>query len=221
MFRDWLRFTLLVAVCMAVPLFALALPAGEPIEALAGMSTPDRGAPSSVAVQSSAVYPPTLAQPAADPSADPDLLTIARLVLEAARGRNWALVGALVLSLLIALVRRFAGRIAVSFAGRVVGRAAAWLTTDRGGALLALLAGVAAALAAAFGAGGGVSVQTVLDGLVAGVTAAGGYAVLRKLLFPSGADRAQQVVAVATAVGEAASAGPEAAADQINRSIGR
>ena len=207
---------LLFFVLLTLPDFALALPAGEPIDALAGMSpTPSSVAPAAPAPS------PTLAQPIVTPAADPDLLTVARLVLEAARGRNWALVGALVLSLLIALVRRFAGRIAVSFAGKLAGRAAAWLTTDRGGALLALLAGVAAALAAAFGSGGGVSVQTVLDGLVAGVTAAGGYAVIRKLLFPSGADRAQQVVAVSTAVGVAAAQSPEAAADQINRSLGR
>lgn len=229
---------LALVACLALSSVALALPAGgEPVEELAGM-TPDRAAPSVGAVSSSrsddqlaaaawAVHgmPPAPAaqMPAlvVSPEPEADLLALARLVIDAARGRNWALLGALVLSLLIALIRRFASRLAVSFAGKAVGRAAAWLTTDRGGALLALLAGVAAAFAAAFGSGGAVSAQTVVDGLVAGITAAGGYAVLRKLVFPSGADRAQQVRATSAAVGEAAAQSPEAAADQINKAIGR
>ncbi len=209
----------LVAVALlTLSPIALALPAAsEPIADLAGMSTPAQAAPSNVAPAPLAMAPIVVA-PAAD---ETDFLALASLVIDAARGRNWALLDALVLSLLIALVRKFASRLAVSFAGRAVGKAAAWLTTDRGGALLALLAGVAAALAAAFGSGGAVSVQTVIDGVVAGITAAGGYAVLRKLLFSSGKDRAQQVQAVAGAVGAAANQSPEAAADQINGALGR
>ncbi len=148
-----------------------------------------------------------------------DALALLNLIVSAARGRNWALLGALVLSLLVWAVRKFASRVAVAFAGKLLGRAAAWLTTDRGGALLALLAGIASALAVAFASG--FSWGLLLDGVVAGVTAAGGYAVVRKLCFPSGKDAAQAVAANAAAVGAAASAGPGAAAEQINRAIGR
>lgn len=62
-----------------------------------------------------------------------------------------------------------------------------FLNSDRGGALLTLLGGMGAAFAASFGAGAPLSWATLLDGATVGFTAAGGYAILKKLWAPSDA----------------------------------
>jgi hypothetical protein len=62
-----------------------------------------------------------------------------------------------------------------------------WLKTDRGGAMLALLTGVTGVLAAMALAGGAFSAQVVLNGIMAGITAAGGWTVIKKLFWPSDA----------------------------------
>lgn len=97
---------------------------------------------------------------------------LAKIALSAVRSSDWRLlaIGAL---------------IAVVFAVRAVGaRWVPWLKTDRGGALLALSGGVAGAVLHSLMAGAGLGWQLLLDGAVNGVTAAGGYTMVKKLLLP-------------------------------------
>jgi len=144
----------------------------------------------------------------ADPTADP--LAFLNLVKQAIAGKQWALVATLAVIGLVALIRYGAGKLAVPYAGKWIGRAAAFFTTDRGGAILTLLVGVAGALVPVF-AGGVFTVQAILDGVILGITSAGGYVMIKKIIWPSGVDRAQFASAVGNAAG--AAAGTAAAAD--------
>jgi hypothetical protein len=58
-----------------------------------------------------------------------------------------------------------------------------FLGTSRGGALLALVAGVVSTFGPALVAGTPFSVKLLLDALLLGVTAAGGWVVVRRLAF--------------------------------------
>lgn len=94
-----------------------------------------------------------------------------------------------------------------------------FLRTDRGGVLLAMLAGSCTALANA-ALTRAWSAQVLLEAVYYGVIYAGGYASVKKLWAPSGADRAQLAEAQGAVAGEAAAgtaaAGAQDAAAAIN-----
>jgi hypothetical protein len=137
-----------------------------------------------------------------DPS---NLEAFASSVLAAVTSGNWALLAALVLVGVVFLARRFGAK-------RVP-----FLATARGGALLALLGGVAGAIATALASGGPVSVALVLSGLQVGFLAAGGWTVLKKLLF---GDVAADAIAGAEDVGQAAGLAAAPGAPTVDSILG-
>lgn len=153
-----------------------------------------------------------------DPLSDP--IAFFNTVKNAIANKQWGLVAAIVVVGLVAFVRWGAKKGAVAWAGKWAGKACAFLTTDRGGILLTLITGVATSLASVF-VGGVVTVQTVFDGVMLGITAAGGYVAIKKLIWPSGADTTQTVAAIGAAAGAKAAADaandPAAALNAVNK----
>lgn len=91
------------------------------------------------------------------------------LIYQAVRSGNWRLIAAACLIVIVWALRRWG--------------AAHWafLASDRGGALLALLGGVAGAFMNALAAGADISIVLILDGLSVGLTAAGGFVAVKKI----------------------------------------
>lgn len=108
-----------------------------------------------------------------DPGVDPT--AYAKDALDAMRTKNWRMLAALAL---IGLT--WAGR---KFAIKLPGKAGAFFATDRGGAVLALLMGIFGGMGTALFAAKAFGWHLLTDGIVMGFTAAGGYAVLRKIAF--------------------------------------
>jgi hypothetical protein len=102
----------------------------------------------------------------------------AEVVRGAMRTSNWRLVvlGGLLLTVL--LLRKVGGWF-------LPGRAAAWVNSDRGGAALALLAGVLTVVVNGLISGKGFDPQLLIDGVLAAFTAAGAFNVSKKLAKPS------------------------------------
>jgi hypothetical protein len=99
-----------------------------------------------------------------------DIQATLTALYSAIQGRQWALVGVLAVVALVYAARTWGGTLLP------------WLRSDRGGAALALLAGIFGALATALLSGTALTPLVVLDGVVLGIGAAGGYSVVRKLL---------------------------------------
>lgn len=102
-----------------------------------------------------------------------DILALAKPVLDAIRGGQWAPAAFLGLVLLVALARKY-GKGRFPFLG-----------TDAGGALLGLFAGFGVTGAAALAAGAAMSSGLLWTAFGAAVVAAGGYTYLAKLGLPA------------------------------------
>lgn len=114
----------------------------------------------------------TAAATVPDPGDDPGGFLSA--VYDAVRGGKWLGAVALLVVALVWAARRWGGKMVP------------WLRTDRGGAVLALAVSVLGALANAVLAGEGVPGWGVLwSALQVGFLAAGGFAVVKKILRPS------------------------------------
>jgi H+/Cl- antiporter ClcA len=95
----------------------------------------------------------------------------ARLVLDAVQNKNYALLVALVVVLAVYVLRKFGGEFIPFF------------RTDRGGAVLVLAFSLAGAVANALTAGAPLSGGLLLAALQVGLTAAGGFTLIKRLLF--------------------------------------
>jgi hypothetical protein len=142
------------------------------------------------------------------PDPDASLAGFAGALYSAFQAKNWSVLIALVLVGLVYLARRFGSKL--------------WpfLGTDRGGALLSLVSGLAVSVFAAASSSGAHSVLQVLgSGLLMALTASGTYVLVKKLLFPSGADQVQALQAAQPAVqgtvAGAVLAGPKSATDLL------
>jgi hypothetical protein len=122
-----------------------------------------------VAVDAGPIVPVPVVSPDTDPGG------FAGVILDALKSSNWRLLAVLVVILAVWLLRRFGGK------------AWPWLATDRGGAVCALVMGMAATLAGILAAGGKLSGKALLDGLVLAFSSAGGWALVKKMLAPSDA----------------------------------
>lgn len=106
------------------------------------------------------------------PTDDASLLDLLRPVYEALTAGQYALTTALALIALTALAKRY------------LGGALPWLHTDAGGSLLVLVgAGATAAAAGLLAPGTHVTLGLLKNALFAGVTAAGGYAMIKNLII--------------------------------------
>jgi hypothetical protein len=96
-------------------------------------------------------------------------------VFDAVHTGNFKLAAAFALVLVVALIRK----------GSQYFTPFKWFTTDKGGALLALLGGVFGAVASGLVAGHAFNLELVTDGMVVGFTAAGGWTAVKKFLAPT------------------------------------
>lgn len=103
----------------------------------------------------------------ADPEKNP--VGYASQVLEAVQHSNWRLLAVLLVVGLVWACRRYGGKVWP------------WVLTPRGGSCLALLWGIVGALANLILAGKGLDLQTVLNGVINGAIAAGGWNVAREI----------------------------------------
>ncbi len=120
--------------------------------------------------------PPAVA-PAAPPAVDPerDPGAFVHELEKAAKTKNWPLLTALLVTGIVLVLRK------------VGVRYLPWIGTDRGGATLAMITGLAAALVAVFGAGGKPTGQTVFDGFGAALLSTIAYQWLKQMLWPKDA----------------------------------
>ncbi len=102
---------------------------------------------------------------------------VAQIVLNAVQSGNYRALAAGLLVLIIAAFRWVAPKLD--------GRLGALVKSDRGGAALAILAGLGGALTTALLAKQAINVQLLVSGVVTGVLAAGGFNVVKKLFAPS------------------------------------
>ncbi|HSN91492.1 MAG TPA: hypothetical protein VLS93_09705 [Anaeromyxobacteraceae bacterium] len=91
-------------------------------------------------------------------------------IVAAVQGGDWRAVAILAVIGVVALARRFGGAWVP------------WLRTARGGALLALAGGIVSTLGPALFSGG-ITLSALLNGLINGVAAAGGWVVARRLIY--------------------------------------
>lgn len=113
--------------------------------------------------------PPTVTIP--DPSQDPG--GVIASLLAAAKAGQWRLLAGLVLSLLV-------------WAARTWGSGAVpWLKTDRGGAVLVLFLALLGGIATSLAGNGPFGLSLLVNSLSIAFTAAGGFAVVKKILAPS------------------------------------
>lgn len=117
--------------------------------------------------------PPSAPAAVIDPAKDPGGF-VEQLAAAARRGDYRMLVAGVLIGVAWLLRRYGAGL-------------APWLATDRGGAALALVLGVLGALGTALAAGAPVGLGLVVNGVSLGLTAAGGWVVVRRLLWPKDA----------------------------------
>ncbi len=102
-------------------------------------------------------------------STEPSWLDLARPVYAAFASGHYALTGALVVILVVALLKRYVD--------------AAWMHSDWGGSLLALVASMATSLSLALALPDAhLTLSSLKIALFVGVTAAGGYAMIKNLL---------------------------------------
>lgn len=79
------------------------------------------------------------------------------------------------------------------------GRYLPFLKTDRGGALLTLATGVVGGIGHALLTDAPVTAELLSDGLAVGVTAAGGYVIVKRIIWPSDAKKAADAAGAAAA----------------------
>ena len=113
--------------------------------------------------------------------ASPDPASIAGALLSAIQGKHWGIAVGLGLSGVVWLLRN---KIAPNWKA---------VQTDRGGAILTLATALVATIGAEL-AGGVMSVTTILDAVLAAMTAAGGFSLIKKIVSPS--DQPAQAPAV-------------------------
>ncbi|TQF10106.1 hypothetical protein FJV41_41160 [Myxococcus llanfairpwllgwyngyllgogerychwyrndrobwllllantysiliogogogochensis] len=119
----------------------------------------------------------------------------AQLLFNAVTSQNYALVASLVVVLLVFLLRKFGGRFIPFF------------NTDRGGAVLVLGVSLAGAVANALAAGAPFSLSLMLTAVKVALTAAGGFTLVKRLLFGGAAiESAEQAgeIAAGQVAGKAA-----------------
>lgn len=154
------------------------------------------------------LFPVVALAQAVMPDPDAGVAGFAAAIYQAFAAKNWAVLIALGLVGLVSLARHYGGKV--------------WpfLGTDRGGALLSLVGGLGIAVFTAATAAGTHTVLQVLGtALLMTITASGTYVLVKKLLFPSGSEQAQEIKAAEpaaeAAAAKAAEAAPGSAAEKL------
>lgn len=129
-----------------------------------------------------------------------DLTAFLKATFEAAAKHDWRVFAALLLVGVVWLARKYAMKLP--------GAVGSFFQGDRGGAVLALVLGVLGAVGHMLTAGAGFSLQTVTDGLVMAVTAAGGWTVFKHLLGQGNAQVAAKAPAADAPEANGGAGGP-------------
>ena len=116
--------------------------------------------------------------PAVAPVKPDDVQGVANTIKGAMRSSNWRLAVIAGLLLTVLLLRRIGGFFLPAKAG-------SWVNSDRGGAFLALMAGVLTVGVNGLVAGGGFNSQLLIDGVLAAATTAGSFNLINRLAAPS------------------------------------
>jgi hypothetical protein len=106
---------------------------------------------------------------------DVNVVGIAKKLKEAGHAKSWTILFSII-SVIVVLTW---------LARKVGGSFIPFLKTDRGGALTVLLLGVSGGVLNALAAGDGMSLNGALSGAVMSFMAAGGFNLVKKLVFPS------------------------------------
>lgn len=163
---------------LASPFIALFLFLATPVHA----ATPDAGSqngigtsPSSPTASSSEVTTTTTTTVAVTniPDLDKDPGGFLASILAAAKSGQWRLLAAGLLMALVWAARRFGAK------------AWPWLATDRGGAALVMLLAILGGIATTLGASDTITFGLFVNSLSVAFTAAGGWAILKKVAAPS------------------------------------
>ncbi|MCP3103838.1 hypothetical protein LZ198_33660 [Myxococcus sp. K15C18031901] len=129
----------------------------------------------------------------------------AQLLLDAVTSRNYALVASLVVVVLVYLLRKFGSAFVPFF------------NTDRGGAVLVLAVSLAGAVANALAAGASFSLALVLTAVKVALTAAGGFTLIKRLLFGDAAIESAEVAGEIAAGQVAGKAAAIAVLEQLDK----
>jgi hypothetical protein len=159
---------------------ALLAPAKAPVSAPVAPTDPQVTPGVSVSV-SVAPVAPAASQPAPvviAPVKPDDPKGTANVIKGAMHTSNWRLVVIEGLLLAVLLLRKVGGFCLPT-------KWAAWVQSDRGGAALAVLAGVLTVVVNGMVAGGKFDPQLLIDGVLAAATAAGGFNLAKRLAAPS------------------------------------
>lgn len=109
---------------------------------------------------------------------------MAKEFLDAVKTGNWKLTLILALVLIIWGVRKYGSKLA-AVPVKWVAAIGKFIASDRGGAVLAMVAGVIGSVAAYMVGGANLTPKVLLDGLLLGFTAAGGWVVMKKIIVPA------------------------------------
>jgi hypothetical protein len=144
-------------------------PASAPIAATAPQAVPGVSVSVSVA---------PVAPAASQPVKPDDVQGVTNTIKGAMHTSNWRLVVVGVLLLSVLILRKVGGFC-------LPAKAAEWIKSDRGGATLAILAGVLTVVVNGMVAGGKFDPQLIIDGVLAAATTAGGFNLAKRLAKPS------------------------------------
>ena len=158
-------FPALLVACL------LATAALMPLSSATADPVPDAGSVLVAPAPTSATTPIAVAAPLPDPG---DPVSIVKEIIGAGKAGQWWMLGALICVLLIWVSRM------------LLGKFIPWFTTDRGGAVLALIIGLLSALAATL-ASGKPSWAAIADGVKLALVAIGTFVSVKKIVAPSDA----------------------------------
>jgi hypothetical protein len=107
------------------------------------------------------------------PDPESDFAGFAKLFKEAAKNGNWKLLAVLLVIGIVWALRKY---------GVLIPKVGDFLKSARGGAILTILTGVFGVIAAGLVSSGKFSAGLIWDGILLGLTAAGGWTIVKKLL---------------------------------------
>lgn len=119
---------------------------------------------------------PTPAKIEPTPAPAQDVGEFAKMFFNAAKNGDWKLLIVLIVVGIVWALRKW---------GAAIPKVGEWLATDRGGAILALLAGIFGVIGTGLVSGSAWSFALIRDGLLLGFTAAGGWTIIKKILGPN------------------------------------
>jgi hypothetical protein len=180
-----------IVIILALVFFASIAIAAEPVKPIIPPPVIPQPAMTTGVTSTAPAFPPlsassTLALPAVPtidkltttvtstvPDPENDFAGFAKLFKEAAKNGNWKLLAVLLVIGIVWALRKY---------GVLIPKVGDFLKSARGGAILTILTGVFGVIAAGLVSSGKFSAGLIWDGILLGLTAAGGWTIVKKLL---------------------------------------